>query len=79
MTGNVTGCNRLSACLFVTSVLMFHVGFKFIFCRRGQVVYVSLCSHAPVCDYRHYNTKLSVDKIMIIIEIIITIILKNKK
>ena len=27
VTGNVTGCNWLSACLFVTSVLMFHVTF----------------------------------------------------
>ena len=30
---------------------MFHVGLKFIFCRRWKVVYMSLCSLAPVGDY----------------------------
>ena len=40
---------------------------------------MSLCSHASVCDYRQYNIKLSVDKIIIIIvEIIITIIINKK-
>ena len=58
---------------------MFHVGLKFIFCRRLQVVYVNLCSYAPVCDTRHYNIKLSVDKIIILIEIIIITIIINKK
>ena len=38
---------------------------------------MSLCSHAPVTT-RHYNIKLSVDKI-IIIEIIIIIIINKKK
>ena len=49
---DVTDCLPvLFACLFVTSVLMFHVGLEFIFCWRWQVVYVSLCSHAAVCVY----------------------------
>ena len=34
----------MSACLFVTFVLIFHVGLKFIFCRRWQVVYVFINS-----------------------------------
>ena len=81
MTGNVTGCNRLSACLFVTFVLIFHVGLKFIFCRRWQVVYVSLAHMFRWVTTRHYNIKLSVDKIIIIIiiEIIIIAIIINKK
>ena len=39
---------------------------------------MSLCLHAPVLTIRHYNIKFSVDKIIIIIEIII-IINKNEK
>ena len=66
----------MSTCLFVTSVLLFHVGLMFIFCWRWQVIYVSLCSHAPVCDYP--ALQLSVDKIIIIIIEIIIIIIINK-
>ena len=33
------------------NILICHVGLQFIFCRRWQVLYASLCSHAPVCDY----------------------------
>ena len=76
MTGNVTGCNCLSACLFVTFVLIFHVGLEFIFCRRWQVVYVSLAHILRYVTTRHYNIRLSVDKI--IIEIIIIAIIINK-
>ena len=40
---------------------------------------MSLCSHAPGVTTRHYNIKLSVDQIIIIIEIIIISIIINKK
>ena len=76
MKGNVTGCNWLSACLFVTFVLIFHVGLKFISCRRWKVVYVSLAHMLRYVTTRHYNIKLSVNKIIMIIEI--TIIIKKK-
>ena len=70
----------MSACLFVTFVLIFHVGLKFIFCRRWQVVHVSLAHMLRYVTTRHYNIKLSVDKmIIIIIEIIIISIIINKK
>ena len=69
----------MSACLFVTFVLIFHVGHKFIFCRRWQVVYVSLAHMLWYVITRHYNIKSSVDKIIIIIEIIIIAIIINKK
>ena len=69
----------MSACLFVTFVLIFHVGLKFIFCRRWQVVYVSLAHMLRYVTFRHYNIKSSVDKIIIIIEIIIIAIIINKK
>ena len=39
------------------------------------MVYLSLCSHAPICDY----IKLSVNKIIIIINIVIIKIIINKK
>ena len=69
----------MAACLFVTIVLIFHVGLKFIFCRRWQVLYVSLAHMLRYVTTRHYNTKLSVDIIIIIIEIIIIAIIINKK
>ena len=34
-----------------TLIYLPHVALKFIFCRRWQAVYASLCSHTPVCDY----------------------------
>ena len=43
-----------------------------------QMVYVNLYSHAPVCEYQHYNIKLSVNKITILIEIIIITIIMDK-
>ena len=71
----------MAACLFITFVLIFHAGLTFIFCRRWQVVYVSLAHMLRYVTTRHYNTKLSVDKIIIIIKIILIIfkIKINKK
>ena len=62
---------------------MFHAGLKFIFCRRWQVIYVSLSAHMlQYVTTRHYTIKLFVDKIIritIIIQIITITIIINKK